>query len=316
MTLVLLLTSVSIISVVSSILLLGGFARSPDRAFFCEVDWLVWTGPVSAICIPMHNPASVHLDAGYKMLDVATWLLLSGAALLAGGLNALAGGGTFLTFPALVWAGVPPIQANATSALAVCPGYFGSVLGFWRELAEVPRGLLWREMSISALGGVSGALLLLFTPPRVFAAVVPWLLLLATLLFAAGPRLLRWCRGEGGSRVWRPPGLLLVTTYGGYFNGGVGILLLALYPLVGESRLHTANALKNLNSAVLSVVSVLAYALGGAIVWPPALAMALFATLGGWAGARLVRCLPVAWVRALVILVGLGMSGLFFTRGV
>lgn len=248
------------------------------------------------------------------MHELATWLLLSGAAFLAGVLNALAGGGTFLTFPALVWAGVPPIQANATSALAVCPGYFGSVLGFRQELAQLPGGLVWREMGISALGGVSGALLLLLTPPRVFAGVVPWLLLLATLLFVFGPALLRWSRSEGGLPGWRLPGLFLATLYGGYFNGGVGILLLALYPLVGESRLLTANALKNLSSAVLSVVSVLAYALGGVIIWAPALVMALFATLGGWAGARLARYLPVIWVRGIVILTGLLMSALFFVR--
>ena len=250
-------------------------------------------------------------------MDFSMWALLAVAAFGAGVLNAIAGGGTFLTFPALVWAGVPPIAANATSALAVCPGYFGSVAGFRRELAALPRALLLREVAISAVGGVAGALLLLVTPPKVFAGVVPWLLLLATVLFAAGPWLARWSAGEGGaSRMagWRLPGLLLATAYGGYFNGGVGILLLALYLLVGESRLNTANALKNLNSAVLSVVSVVAYALGGAIVWAPALLMAVFATLGGVAGARLARVLPAAWVRAIVITTGLVMSVLFFVR--
>lgn len=249
-------------------------------------------------------------------MDIATWALLAIAAFAAGVLNAIAGGGTFLTFPALVWAGVPPIPANATSALAVCPGYFGSVAGFRRELAALPRALLAREVAISAVGGVAGALLLLVTPPQVFAGVVPWLLLLATLLFALGPRLARWSAGEGGARLarWRGPGLLAATAYGGYFNGGVGILLLALYLLVGETRLNTANALKNLNSSVLSVVSVVAYAIGGAIVWVPALLMAVFATLGGLAGARLARRLPAFWVRLIVIATGLVMSVLFFAR--
>lgn len=249
------------------------------------------------------------------MFDVTTWILLSLAAFGAGVLNAIAGGGTFLTFPALVWVGVPPIAANATSALAVCPGYFGSVAGFRPELTALPRPLVLREMAVSAIGGVTGALLLLITPPQVFAGVVPWLLLLATLLFAAGPRLMRWTWEEGGGMAsWRLPGLLLATVYGGYFNGGVGILLLALYLLVGETRLTTANALKNLNSSVLSVLSVLAYALGGAILWPPALVMAVFAMLGGFAGARLSRRLPAGWVRAIVILTGLVMSALFFAR--
>ena len=250
------------------------------------------------------------------MGDVLTWAVLAAAAFGAGVLNAIAGGGTFLTFPALVWAGVPPIAANATSALAVCPGYFGSVAGFRPELAATPRAVLLREVAVSAAGGVIGALLLLVTPPRVFAGIVPWLLLLATVLFALGPWLARRGASGGASALarWRLPGLLLVTTYGGYFNGGVGILMLALYLLAGEARLSTANALKNLNSAVLSVLSVAAFALGGLIAWAPALLMAVFATLGGFAGARLARRLPTAWVRAIVIAVGLVMSAVFFLR--
>ncbi|MFT3778856.1 MAG: sulfite exporter TauE/SafE family protein [Ottowia sp.] len=242
--------------------------------------------------------------------------VLAVAAMGAGVLNAIAGGGTFLTFPALVWAGVPPIAANATSALAVCPGYLGGALGFRAELAALPRALLAREVGLSALGGVAGALLLLVTPAKVFAGVVPWLLLFATALFALGPRLARWAGGGHGTGLarWRLPALLAVAVYGGYFNGGLGILLMALYLLVGEQRLNTVNALKNLDSFVLSVVSVAAFALGGAIAWRQALPMAVFATLGGFAGARLARRLPVAWVRAIVIATGLTMSALFFAR--
>lgn len=242
--------------------------------------------------------------------------LLALAALGAGLLNAIAGGGTFLTFPALVWAGVPPIVANATSAFAVSPGYLGSALGFRQELAALAPTLLRREVVLSGLGGVAGAVLLLVTPARVFAGVVPWLLLFATALFALGPRLARWAGGEhgGGLAGWRNAGLLAVAVYGGYFNGGLGILLMALYLLVGEHRLHTVNALKNLNSFVLSVVSVIAFAVGGAIAWRQALWMALFATLGGFAGARLVRRLPLGVVRAIVIATGLVMSALFFAR--
>lgn len=246
----------------------------------------------------------------------STFTLLATAAFGAGVLNAIAGGGTFLTFPALVWTGVPPIAANATSALAVCPGYLGSALGFRQELAALPRAMLLREVALSALGGVAGALLLLVTPAQVFAGVVPWLLLFATLLFALGPRLARWAGASGsGLAGWRQAGLLAVAVYGGYFNGGLGILLMALYLLVGEQRLNTVNALKNLNSFVLSLVSVVTFAIGGAIVWRQALLMALFATLGGFAGARLARRLPVAVVRGIVIVTGLAMSGLFFLRG-
>ena len=244
------------------------------------------------------------------------WLLLVFAALGAGGLNAMAGGGSFLTFPALVFTGVPAIAANATSAVAVSPGYLGSALGFRRELGQLPRARLWQEGGVCALGGVLGALLLLVTPAKVFAAIVPWLLLFATVLFALGPALLGRLRDESvaPSTAWRLTGLMAVAVYGGYFNGGLGILLMALYLLVGEQRMNTVNALKNLNSFVLSVVSVIAFAIGGAIVWQQALLMAVFATLGGFAGARLARRLPVAAVRAIVILTGLVMAGLFFAR--
>lgn len=251
------------------------------------------------------------------MQDIHIWLVLGLAAWGAGALNAVAGGGSFLTFPALVWAGVPPIAANATSAFAVMPGYAGSVLGFKAELAALPRALLWREMAISAIGGVVGAGLLLITPAKVFAGVVPWLLLAATLLFAFGPRIAAWARSgaaSGASRYGRDAGLLLVAVYGGYFNGGLGILLMALYLLAGVSHLHTANALKNLNSLVLSVLSVAAFAVGGLIIWPLALWMAALATLGGLMGARLSRRLPMPVVRFIVIATGAVMTVVFFAR--
>ena len=247
------------------------------------------------------------------MDPITTWALLGSAAFGAGVLNAIAGGGSFLTFPALVFAGVPPIAANATSALAVSPGYLGGVLGFRSELGALPAALLRREVLISAVGGVCGALLLLVTPPTLFSGLVPWLLLFATVLFAMGPRLARM-GGGAGLAAWRFPGLFLVAIYGGYFNGGLGILLMALYLLVGEQRLNTVNALKNLNSFVLSVVSVIAFAAGGAIAWHQALLMAVFATLGGFAGARLARRLPVGVVRTIVIVTGVVMSALFFMR--
>jgi len=231
----------------------------------------------------------------------------------AGVLNAIAGGGSFLTFPALVFAGVPPLAANATSAMAVSPGYLGSSWGFKAEIQALPIHTLRREVSVAAIGGLIGAGLLLVTPARLFSGLVPWLLLLATLLFAAGPWIAR--RGKGmGQPTWRLPGLLAVAIYGGYFNGGLGILLMALYTLTGEPRLNTVNALKNLNSFVLSLLSVAAFAAAGAIVWPQALWMMTLATVGGWLGARLAKSLPVRGVRWLVISTGLVMSAVFFSR--
>lgn len=243
----------------------------------------------------------------------ALWLLTGGAAFAAGVLNAIAGGGSFLTFPALVFAGIPPLAANATSAMAVSPGYLGSTWGFRAELKALPKSLLRREVIIAAVGGLIGAGLLLVTPAHVFSGLVPWLLLLATALFAAGPRLAKRNSGQGQPSR-RQPGLMLVAIYGGYFNGGLGILLMALYTLTGESRLNTVNALKNLNSFVLSLLSVLAFALAGAIVWPQAIWMMVLATAGGWVGARLAKRLPVQWVRWFVIATGLVMSAVFFSR--
>ena len=253
------------------------------------------------------------------------WALLAVAAFGAGVLNAIAGGGSFLTLPALVFTGVPPIAANATSALAVSPGYLGSVWGFRAELQALDPRLLRREALLASVGGVAGALLLLVTPAKVFAGLIPWLLLFATVLFALGPRIAAWGRRSAGEvdggahgatalARWRMPGLLLVSVYGGYFNGGLGILLMALYTLTGEGRIHTANALKNFNSFVLSVLSVVAFALAGAIVWPQAVWMMACATLGGVAGARLAKRLPASWVRVLVIVTGVTMSLLFFQR--
>ncbi|MEZ5646002.1 MAG: sulfite exporter TauE/SafE family protein [Burkholderiaceae bacterium] len=247
-------------------------------------------------------------------------LLLAAAAFAAGVLNAVAGGGSFLTFPALVFTGVPPIVANATSALAVSPGYLGSTLGFRPELRALPGQRLWREMAIAATGGVAGALLLLVTPAKLFSGIVPWLLLFATVLFAVGPALARRAQpangGDGnGLARWREPGLLAVSIYGGYFNGGLGILLMALYTLTGESRIHTVNALKNLNSLVLSWLSVAAFVIAGAIAWKEGLLMMIAATAGGFFGARWSRRLPAQVVRSGVIVTGLVMTALFFWRG-
>jgi uncharacterized membrane protein YfcA len=258
-------------------------------------------------------------DNEFMLMDVWTLsLLLAGAAFAAGVLNAIAGGGSFLTLPALVFAGVPPIMANATSALAVSPGYLGSTLGFREELRSVPLARLKREMIISSAGGMAGALLLLVTPAKVFSSVVPWLLLFATALFALGPSLSRraGAAADGGHALdkWREPGLLLAAIYGGYFNGGLGILLMALYAATGESRIHTANALKNLNSLVLSWLSVAAFVVAGAIAWKEGLLMMAAATLGGFMGARWAKQLPGHWVRRGVIVTGFVMSLVFFAR--
>ena len=247
-------------------------------------------------------------------MSIADLALLLVAALGAGVLNAVAGGGSFLTFPALVAVGVPPIMANATSAVAVTPGYAGSVVGFKDELTALPRALLRNEVIVAAVGGLLGAGLLLVTPQHLFVGLIPWLLLIATVLFALGPVLARRSAGAMGHNRWRLPGLLVVCVYGGYFNGGLGILLMALYGLVGETNIHTANGLKNLNSLVLALASVTAFALAGAVDWRAALLMMVGTTVGGFVGARGAKKLPVVWIRAVVIATGVIMTVVFFRK--
>ncbi len=253
-------------------------------------------------------------------------LVIVAAAFAAGVLNAIAGGGSFLTLPALVFAGVPPIVANATGTLAVTPGYLGGVVGFRRELAQQPRARLVQQAAICGVGGAAGAALLLVTPATVFAAVVPWLLLFATALFATGPWWRRRTALRRAGRTERTASastssalqhllLLAVAVYGGYFNGGLGILLMALHGATGVGSVHVANALKNFNSLVLSAVSIVAFAWAGAIAWPQGLAMAVAATMGGYAGARLARRLPERAVQAIVVATGLVMAAAFFARG-
>ncbi|MBN8242552.1 sulfite exporter TauE/SafE family protein [Nitratireductor aquimarinus] len=245
------------------------------------------------------------------------YLILAVAAFFAGTLNTVAGGGTFLTFPALVYTGVPVVAANATSAVAVFPGYLGGALGFRSELAAFDRSRLLRIAGLTAIGGLIGSLLLLVSSNEAFSLVVPFLLAAATLIFAFGARIQTWARrhGSGGGEAGEGRiSTLVVSIYGGYFNGGLGIVLLALFSLWGMRDLNTMNGLKNGLSFILSAISVATFALAGIVAWPQALVMMAAATIGGYAGAPLARALPPAVVRAVVILVGTVMSLVFFVR--
>ena len=242
-----------------------------------------------------------------------TALLLT-AAFVAGALNAVAGGGSFLTLPALVITGVPPVVANATGTVALMPGYLAGAWGF-REDTAPPPGLSMRLLvALSLAGGAAGAALLLVTPEATFRRVVPWLLLAATALFAFGPWLRQRLAGGAPSRFKAVAGLLAVAVYGGYFNGGLGILLLALFGLLGQTNLHAMNGLKNGVSALLTAIAVAIYAAGGVVQWPQALMMMLAATAGGYGGARVARRIPAQWLRGGIVATGLVMAGLFFWR--
>ena len=242
-------------------------------------------------------------------------LRLVSAAFGAGVLNTVAGGGTFLTFPALVFAGIPPVVANATSAVAVFPGYLAGAAGFRRELAAMAGGRLFRLALVTLFGGLAGALLLMVSSNEAFSALVPGLLLFATLVFLLGDRLRRVAAGlANGEGMAGVVGLSLVTLYGGYFNGGLGIMLLALFSFWGMRDMHEMNGLKNGLSFVLSGISVAAFALAGLVAWPQALLMMAASTAGGYAGAPLARVLPRPVLRALIAAVGFGMAAIFAAR--
>ncbi len=241
-------------------------------------------------------------------------LCLAGAA--AGLLNAVAGGGTFLSLPALIYVGVPPVAANATATLSAMPGYVGSAWGFRRDMrAEGALGLR-AILVLAALGSIIGALLLIVTPGETFLWIVPWLMLLATALFAAGPALLKALRrhgGEGAGPVLSGAAILAVSIYGGYFNGGLGIMLLATFSMLGHVDLHGMNGLKNVLSAVLSLTSAAAFVWAGLIVWEQALILAASAMAGGYAGARLSRrIVRTDLLRWFITLVGATMTVAFF----
>lgn len=258
--------------------------------------------------------------------DSVNVISLLAAAFIAGALNAVAGGGSFLTLPALVYTGMPPVIANATGTVALLPGYISGALGFRKDLEAPPGSSLRTLIVLSLIGGAIGAALLLVTDDKTFSKIVPWLLLLATILFAVGPLLLRKLKDGKASRVSagkslaKPStksalGILTVSIYGGYFNGGLGILLLALFGLLGQTNLNAMNGMKNVISALLTAIAVAIYAWGGVVAWSQAWVMMIAATAGGYFGARLARQIPAPVMRATIVVIGLVMTILFFLRG-
>jgi uncharacterized membrane protein YfcA len=242
-------------------------------------------------------------------------VLLFATAFLAGILNAVAGGGTFLTFPALVFTGVPPIIANASSTVAVFPGSFASAWAYRRDFVPFERVGLWPMLAVSLMGGIAGALLLLWTPARTFDRLIPWLLLGATLLFGFGRQLTPLLQrlvtiGPAGLLAIQ----LAIAVYGGYFGGAIGILMLALYGLFGLDDLNAMNASKTLFAGTMNAAAVVCFIIAGKVWWPQTLIMLVAAILGGYAGARIARRIDPVWLRLGVTAIGLTMSAAFFLR--
>jgi uncharacterized membrane protein YfcA len=246
------------------------------------------------------------------------------AAFIAGMMNSVAGGGTLLAFPALIWLGVDPIRANVTCTVSLWPGSLGAMYGFRRELEGTRRWMLLLA-PVSLFGGLAGAYFLLRTPSRLFASIVPYLILFATLLFAAGEPITRWLKRtsvrpqtSGEIRLWWIGAMVFqfaVAVYGGYFGAGIGILMLAALGLLGLTDIHQMNGLKNFFAVCINLVAALYFALRGSVEWPYAAVMVAGAMAGGYGGAGLARKLGRQFVRRAVVLIGLAMAAsLLFGR--
>ena len=252
------------------------------------------------------------------LTQVLPWLLLFFASVMAGALNGVAGGGSFITFPALIFVGLPPINANATNNTGTWVGYLSSFYAYRQDL-EVRSQELWRLILISLAGGIFGSVLLLNTPQSVFAKLVPYLLLLATTFFALNPWLKRLQSRRGAlpsKRMLLLLGVLqwMVAIYGGYFGGGVGILLLALFGLMGMEDIHAMNRLKTLLSTCINGIAMVIFIASGTVLWTHAILMSMGTILGGYWGVYYVRKVDPTLVRWFVIAVGLGMTLYFFVK--
>lgn len=241
-------------------------------------------------------------------------LVLAG---LAGGLmNAIAGGATLVTFPAMLAAGLPPIVANASSAIAVTPGHLVAAIADRESLPPVDRVLAACIVATTA-GGLAGAALLLFTPEDVFTLLVPGLIGVATLIFALAPAIQR--AAERGGRDAASPGARFgwvgaSSVYGGYFGAGLGVMLLAILALTGREPLRTTIALKNLLSAANSLAIVSIFAIRGTASWPHVLTMLIGTIVGGFIGARLLRIVPAEIIRTVVVVIGAAMTAIYAYR--
>lgn len=250
-------------------------------------------------------------------MSAGVFLLIFLAAFIGGAINAVAGGGTLVTFPAIVWLGVPPLSANATSTVALWPGSFGSMWAYRGELAGARTWLLWFTAP-SILGGIAGALLLLRTSAGRFDEIVPFLVLGATMLFLLqrpiSRRLSR--RATEGEQdestvLPRPSAVFLaaqfgVAVYGGYFGAGIGILMLASLGAMGLTNIHRMNGLKNWGAMCINAVAAVTFVVSGIVTWPVAFAMAAGGLAGGYGGARLALRVGQTWVRRAVIAIGFG----------
>lgn len=243
------------------------------------------------------------------------FVLLFFAGLTAGAMNALAGGGSFVSLPALIAAGVPSVQANASSTVALYPGGIASAWAYRDGLGPVGAASLRSLLVVTLAGGVIGALLLLWTPSKIFDFVLPWLLLLAFLALSLGNRIGEWLR-----RRWRVPAWAMLAiqfglgVYGGYFGGAVGIMMMAAWGLLDGRDLKSLNAPRTLMVSAANTMAVLIFVAARAVHWPETIIMLIAAAIGGYGGALIGRRLPARFVRAGTLLLTACITVAFFMR--
>jgi len=250
-------------------------------------------------------------------------VLLFFVAVLAGTLNSVAGGGSFFTVPTMIFTGMPPVQANTTSTVALWPGSAASIGAYWHELLQVRLRLMLLLVGTSLIGGILGAILLLHTPQETFVHLLPYLLLMATLLFSlSGPITKRLRTRNIGEEAHLSLSTIIgvsvaqfiIAIYGGYFGGGIGILMLAALALMGMENIHRMNALKVLLATVINAISAVIFVIANAVIWPQAILMTIGAVIGGYGGAYFARKIEQKWIRYFVMVVGLAMTIYFFIR--
>jgi len=247
-------------------------------------------------------------------------LILLAGAFVAGSMNSIAGGGTLITFPVLIWLGLDAKVANATSTVALWPGLFAGLFGYRKEL-ENSSTILVRLGSISVLGGAVGAWLLIVTPSPTFARMVPFLILFATVLFMVQGGITRWLQlqpiAADPKTAWWLGAIAFQfcsAIYGGYFGAGNGILMLAAMGLLGLHDIHRANGIKNFLGICINSVAVLSFSLTHLVVWPDALLMAVGATFGGYFGARMAVRIGKGFVRRAIIVIGFEITFVMLWR--
>lgn len=242
-------------------------------------------------------------------------LLLVVAGFFAGMINSVAGGGSFLTFPALVFAGVPLVASNATSTVALLPGTFASIFSYRGRTADIPGLNYWALLTVCIAGGLLGSVLLLKTPESAFVSIAPWLLLFATIVFAFGKQISGFLRARfhiGAVVLFCIQGLIAI--YGGYFGGGIGIMMLAGLSLYGMTDINAMNGLKTTMGGAMNLVAAMIFIFSGLVHWQEAAVMAIASTAGGYLGATYAQKLDPRYIRATVIIVGALMTIYFFVR--